>query len=145
MNEPSPGLPELPPLSSTGSTGSASSVDSPTVVVQESHPPVQPLYYLTPATGPFDSRSVSVIASMVVATCLNLFAIALMCFFVMPKVDESVAESTRNREAIVENGKTIQASQVELERYRKTIDRLNAAMDANEARLRSLKEKGLKP
>ena len=86
-----------------------------------------------------------------IAAALNMLIILMLLVIVGPKMDaagrandENLAAITKNREMLAEARREIQQLINETAYYRKSIDRLNAAMDANEARARKAAEDAMR-
>lgn len=80
-----------------------------------------------------DSGTISLRLTTILAAAFNFLMIGVVVFGVMPQINRGLQESVRNREAIEQIG-------VQLERHTVVIKRLNDALDAAEARAKSLKK-----
>ena len=75
------------------------------------------------------------------AAAFNILVIIVIGFVLMPRVDQAIEETAKNRDAIRQNREEVQAYQKELEDHRQTLRRLNAALDAAEARAKAMSKK----
>lgn len=91
----------------------------------------------SPVTVNGSVRAYSVVTSL--AAAFNLLILLVICFVVMPMMEQSIRESERNREAIRENRNLLRGNLQELEEYRHSLRRFNTLLDAAETRQKALK------
>lgn len=82
-------------------------------------------------------RAYSVVTAL--AAAFNMLILLVICFVVMPMMEQSIRESERNREAINNNRELLRGNLHELEEYRHSLRRFNALLDAAETRQKALK------
>lgn len=95
-----------------------------------------------------NSRNVTLVVTTALAAAFNLLLVIVVCFGVMPRVNEIHAtideKAAVNFEAIEKNREQLEANWKELEGHRATIRRLTTILDAAEAAAKTAKEKAAK-
>lgn len=95
----------------------------------------------TMSTQPTSSQIVTSTITTSLAGALNMLAVVLLCFIVMPRLNDINAEIMEGRKAVDRIQTTLDANQKELEEHRKVIKRLNDALDAAAAKAKALEKK----